>query len=191
MLVLEYYLSALTILNWKERKIWMYTKPHLLFSHGTGSSNFRLIFGLERFPRLEEYRLGYPKIQSLAFQHRDTYLPVHLENVHRNLSKSLQKILRWIWSVTPEGGLVADTLARFCVPGSKSKGLMKYERSVLEQKEASKGSWINQSYLRKRLIQKNIPSIERWCAVALSCRIVPRLHSQITSFSMFFNLIGI
>jgi hypothetical protein len=129
------------------------SKPYLLFLHGTGSSTLGSFLDLKDSEDWKSIVLGYSKDSIIAFQHR-TLTCSPLENV-LELVKSLPKNIVLDLVSHSRGGLVADTLARFCVPNSQSKGFDEYERSVLEEKERVKDLELIKA-IEKEINSKNI-----------------------------------
>jgi len=141
-----------TIWNWTRAGNLDVSKASFAFScHGNRFSPLRLIFGLEDSEDWKSIVLGYSKIQFSSFSAIGTLTCVPGERA-RTCPNALPKILPWIWvSPRPEGGLSGKiSLGEVCVPVSNQRALMKLMRSVLEKRRRRvKGSWINQSLLRK------------------------------------------
>jgi CHAT domain-containing protein len=164
------------------------SKPHLLFLHGTGSSTLGSFLDLKDSEDWKSIVLGYSKDSILAFQHR-TLTCSPLENV-LELVKSLPKNIALDLVSHSRGGLVADTLARFCVPGSKSKGFDEYERSVLEEKERVKDLELIKA-IEKEINSKNI-SIRKMVRVACPANGTTLASSRLNLFlNVSFNLLGL
>lgn len=164
------------------------SKPHLLFLHGTGSSTLGSFLDLKDSEDWKNIVLGYPRNSIIAFQHR-TLTCSPLENVLA-LVKSLPNGIALDLVSHSRGGLVADTLARFCVPESDSKGFDEYERSVLEEKERIKDLELIKA-IEKEIKSKNI-SIRKMVRVACPANGTTLASSRLNLFlNVTFNLLGL
>jgi len=164
------------------------SKPHLLFLHGTGSSTTGSFLDLKDSEDWKSIVLGYSQNCIIAFQHRSlTCSP--LENVFE-LVKSLPKGIELDLVSHSRGGLVADTLARFCVPDTDSQGFDEYERSVLESNDRVKDLEFIEA-ISKEIKSKNI-SIRKIVRVACPANGTTLASSRLNLFlNVTFNLLGV
>lgn len=164
------------------------SKPHLLFLHGTGSSTLGSFLDMKDSEDWNRLVQSYPGDAMLAFQHR-TLTCSPLENV-LELVKSLPKGIELDLVSHSRGGLVADTLARFCVPGTDSKGFDAYERSVLLEKDRKKDLELIQE-IEKVIKSKNI-LIRKMVRVACPANGTTLASSRLNLYlNVSFNLLGL
>ncbi len=164
------------------------SSPHLLFLHGTGSSSHGSFLDLKDSSEWKQIVLGYAPNAILAFQHR-TLTTSPLENV-LELVKSLPKGMVLDLVSHSRGGLVADTLARFCVPDSESKGFDPYERSVLADKGRKKDLELIEE-IEKEIKSKSI-RIRKMVRVACPANGTTLASSRLNLYlNVTFNLLGL
>jgi hypothetical protein len=164
------------------------SRPHLLFLHGTGSSTLGSFLDLKDTEDWKRVVLSYPKDAILGFQHR-TLTCSPLENV-LELVKALPKGIELDLVSHSRGGLVADTLARFCVPDSDSKGFDSYERSVLLDKDRKRDLEVIEA-IEKEIKSKNIV-VRKMVRVACPANGTTLASSRLNLYlNISFNLLGL
>jgi len=168
--------------EWKEPEIWMYLSL-ICFLHGTVSSNFRLHFWTWKISEnWKEYRVGgYFKDSILAFQH-DTYLQSTGETCW-NLSNHCQKknYCAGLVSQLQRGFSGRLPLARFCVPGFKSKAWWIWALRIRREGASKRILTSNPKLLEAPSLSthhRNRASFvsKTWCASAMCWRMVPRCY---------------
>lgn len=164
------------------------SRPHLLFLHGTGSSTSGSFLGLKDSEDWKSIVSNYEGNSILAFQHR-TLTCSPLENV-LELVKALPKGIELDLVSHSRGGLVADVLARFCVPDSDSKGFDEYERSVLLSKDRENDLKLIEA-IAKEVSSKNI-IIRKMVRVACPANGTTLASSRLNLYlNISFNLLGL
>ena len=162
-------------------------KPVLLFLHGTASST-KSSFGELLNTDLWKFI-------------RDTYGNNVLAFQHESLTKSpLQNVLELVKQLPPNisfdiishsrGGLVGDTLARFCNANANSKGFDDNEIAYLKKAGNRANDLSNIEAIRKELLNKKI-TVNKFIRVACPAQGTTLASKRMDHFfNVTFNLIG-
>jgi tetratricopeptide (TPR) repeat protein len=181
-------LSCSASFDLKKAKIIDSSNLHLLFLHGTGSSTLGSFADLKDTEDWKQIIQYYEPDSILAFQHR-TLTASPLENV-LELVNSLPDGIQLDLVSHSRGGLVADSLARFCVPNTKSKGFDDTERSALLDHDRKKDIELIEA-IEKALKSKTI-TIRKIVRVACPASGTTLASNRLNLFlNVAFNLLGL
>ncbi len=162
-------------------------KPVLLFLHGTASStksSFSELLNTDLWKFIQDTYGG----NVLAFQH-ESLTKSPLQNVLELVQQLPQNISFDIISHS-RGGLVGDTLARFCNTNDKSKGFDDNEITYLKKAENRKEDLANIEAIRKELLNKKV-IVNKFIRVACPAQGTTLASKRMDHFfNVTFNLIG-
>ena len=163
-------------------------KTYLLFLHGTGSST-KGSFGELVNTELWKYIVSAYGNNILAFQH-ETLTKSPLQNV-LDLVKALPKNISFDIISHSRGGLVGDTLARFCNTNENIKGFDDNEIAYLKKSGDRANDLANIEAIKAGLANKKV-RVNKFIRVACPAQGTTLASKRMDHFfNVTFNLIGL